>query len=72
MKRYDKKYWFKAMRKLSESYGALTGFFMGPIQTVISVCGFEAIQDVLHNPALDGRPHFNMALTDEDGHALGE
>ena len=60
------------MRKLSDSYGATTGFFMGPVQTVISVCGFDMVQQVLNNEDLDRRPHFNMALSDEEGNKLGK
>jgi len=44
---------------------------MGPVQSVISVCGFDAVQQVLNNEDLDNRPHCNMTLTDEAGNKQG-
>ena len=45
---------------------------MGPVQSVISVCGFDAVQQVLNNEDLDNRPHCNMTLTDEAGNKQGK
>ena len=46
----------KAMKKLAEIHGPVTGFFLGPIQPFISVCGYEAVKEALHNEDLNGRP----------------
>lgn len=46
---------YKALIKLSQIYGPVTGFYMGPSFTV-SVCGYEAVVEALHNEDLNGRP----------------
>lgn len=54
--RLDRKYLYRAMRKLSDIYGPVAGFYAGPIQPMISVCSYEAVKEVLHNDDLNGRP----------------
>jgi methyl farnesoate epoxidase / farnesoate epoxidase len=56
IKKHDPVYPFKAMIKLSEMYGPVVGLYMGPTQPFISVCGYEAVKEALHNDDLNGRP----------------
>jgi methyl farnesoate epoxidase / farnesoate epoxidase len=56
IKKHDPVYPFRAMIKLSEMYGPVVGFYMGPTQPLISVCGHEAVKEALHNDDLNGRP----------------
>ena len=44
------------MQKLSSFYGPVVGFYLGPAQYFVSVCGFEAVRDALYNDDLIGRP----------------
>ena len=53
---HDPQYLFKGMMKLAKKYGPVTAFYLGPNRNLISVCGFEAVQEALRNPDLDGRP----------------
>lgn len=46
-----------AMEVLCAKYGAVTGFFLGPTQPFISVCGYEAVKEALNNEELNGRPN---------------
>lgn len=46
---------YKALIKLSETYGPVTGFYMG-LNLTISVCGYEAVKEALNNDDLNGRP----------------
>jgi methyl farnesoate epoxidase/farnesoate epoxidase len=50
-------YPFKAMEKLAEIYGPVVGFYIGPFQPFISVCGNEAVREASNNEDLNGRPH---------------
>ena len=56
IKKHDPVYPFKAMIKLADIYGPVVGFYMGPTQPFISVCGYEAVKEALHNDDLNGRP----------------
>jgi len=53
---HDPQYPFKGMMKLAEKYGPVTAFYMGFSQLFVSVTGYEAVQETLRNPDLDGRP----------------
>lgn len=53
---HDPLYPFKAMEKLAEMYGPVVGFYMGPLQPFISVCGNEAVREASSNEDLNGRP----------------
>ena len=55
MNSYDPEYPFKGLMKMAEEYGPVAAFYMGPSKVFISVCGFEAVQEALRNPDLDGR-----------------
>jgi len=59
------------MIKLSEIYGPVVGFYMGPTQPLISVCGYEAVKEALHNDDLSGRPHLAAARERTYGKDLG-
>ena len=48
-------YVYKALVKLSKIYGLVVGFVFDLFPPVISVCGYDAIKEALHNPDLDGR-----------------
>ncbi|XP_057381565.1 methyl farnesoate epoxidase-like [Daphnia carinata] len=54
LKKHDAKP-YKALIKLSQTYGPVTGFYMGPSLTV-AVCGYEAVKEALNNDDLNGRP----------------
>ena len=54
--RHDPIYPHRGMMKLAEKYGPVTGFYMGPKQPLISVCGAEAVREVLKNEDLNARP----------------
>ena len=53
---HDPQYPFKGMMKLAKKYGPVTAFYLGLNRNYISVCGFEAVQEALRNPDLEGRP----------------
>lgn len=57
---HDPKYPFKAMMKLADTYGPVVGFYLGPSQPFISVCGYEAVKEILHNDNFNGRPEFKV------------
>nr|QSD59127.1 CYP370A15 [Diaphanosoma celebensis]QST15067.1 CYP370A5 protein [Diaphanosoma celebensis] len=71
VKRHDPVYPFKAMMKLSEMYGPVVGFYMGPRQAFISVCGYEAVKEALHNDDIIGRPHLPAQQERTYGKNLG-
>ena len=53
------------MHKLALIYGPVVGFYVGPRRPFVSVCGYEAIKEALHNQDLDGRPaNFRQSLQD--------
>lgn len=54
LKKHDAKP-YMALLKLSQTYGPVTGFYMGTNLTV-AVCGYEAVKDALNNDDLNGRP----------------
>ena len=54
--RHDPIYPHRAMMKLAAKYGPVTGFYMGPKQPLISVCGADAVRQVLKNEDLNARP----------------
>lgn len=58
----DPKNPFKALKKLSDSYGPVVGFYLGPSQPFISICGYEAVKEVLHNDNFNGRPVFKVSM----------
>jgi hypothetical protein len=62
---------YKALIKLSQIYGPVTGFYMGPSFTV-SVCGYEAVVEALHNEDLNGRPDSAARRERTFGKRLGE
>nr|QST15065.1 CYP370A3 protein [Diaphanosoma celebensis] len=53
---HDPIYPFKAMMKLAEIYGPVVGFYLGPKQPFISICGHSAVREALLNDDLNGRP----------------
>lgn len=57
---------------MSEVYGPVVGLFMGPSQTVISVCSHEAVKEALLNDDLNGRPYSAVALARAFGEKLGK
>ena len=59
----DSKYTYRAMKKLCNIYGPVTGFYAGPFQPIISVCGYEAAKEALHNDDLNGRPESAVILS---------
>jgi methyl farnesoate epoxidase / farnesoate epoxidase len=71
IKKHDPVYPFKAMIKLSEIYGPVVGFYMGPTQPFISVCGYEAAKEALHNDDLIGRPYLPAQQERTFGKKLG-
>lgn len=54
--KHDPDFPHKAMKKLADLYGSVTGFYLGPVQANISVCGYAAVKEALVNKDLDGRP----------------
>lgn len=50
---------FIHMQKLAEIHGPVVGFYVGPRQHFVSVCGYDAVRDALYNDDLKGRPSFN-------------
>ena len=52
----DPKFPHLAMKKLADLYGPVLGFYLGPTQPYISVCGYEAVKEALNNEDLSGRP----------------
>lgn len=52
----DPEYPHLALKKLADQYGPVTGFYLGPTQPFISVCGYEAVKEALNNDDLIGRP----------------
>lgn len=59
------------MHKLSEIYGPVVGFYLGPKQPVISVCGYDAVKEALQNDDLNGRPSNELIETRTFGKKLG-
>ena len=59
IKKHDPRYLYKSFVKWSEIYGPVVGFFMGP-KPLIAVCGYEAVQEALHNEDLNGRLENNL------------
>lgn len=64
-------YPFKAMKKLSDIYGPVVGFFLGPRQPFISVCGYQAVKEALQNDDLNGRPSTAARRERTFGKSLG-
>lgn len=64
-------YTFKSFAKMSEKYGSVVGFFLGPSQPFIAVCGYEAVKEALHNQDLDGRINTNSVKIRTFGERLG-
>ena len=71
IKKHDPVYPFKAMIKLSEIYGPVVGFYMGPTQPFISVCGYKAAKEALHNDDIIGRPYLPAQKERTFGKKLG-
>jgi hypothetical protein len=59
------------MQKLAKIHGPVTGFYLGPIQPFISVCGYEAVKEALHNEDLNGRPSSGTITERTFGKKLG-
>lgn len=59
------------MQRLSEIYGPVVGFYLGPNQPVISVCGYDAVKEALQNEDLNGRPSNELIETRTFGKKLG-
>jgi Cytochrome P450 len=62
---------FKAMQKLAEEYGPVTGFYLGTTQPFISVVGTQAVKEALQNNDLNGRPSGALLLSRTFGERLG-
>ncbi len=58
--------------KLAEIYGPVVGFYLGPKQPVISICGHEAVREALLNEDLNGRPEGLAFLEKVFGKKLGK
>jgi methyl farnesoate epoxidase / farnesoate epoxidase len=71
IKKHDPVYPHKAMIKLSEVYGPVVGFYLGPTKPLISVCGYEAVKETLHNNDIIGRPNFPDLQEQTFGKKLG-
>lgn len=56
LSKLDPEYPHLGLIKLADQYGPVTGFYLGPSQPFISVCGYEAIKEALYNDDLAGRP----------------
>lgn len=61
----------KALRRLAETFGSVTGFYVGPNQPFISVVGLEAIKEILQNDDLNGRPSGAAIQSGSYGEKLG-
>jgi len=53
----DPVYPFRAMINMSKIYGPVVGFYLGPRQAFVSVCGYEATKEALLNEDLNARPN---------------
>ena len=53
--KHDPIFAHRGMMKLSEKYGQVVGFYLGPAQPIISVCG-DAVREALRNTDLGERP----------------
>ena len=51
------------MQKLAETYGPVVGFFLGPNQPIISICGAKAVKEALHNDGFIGRPNNSLIIS---------
>jgi len=51
------------MMRLSSIYdSSVVGFYLGPSQPFISICGYEAVKEALHNDDFNGRPALKIRL----------
>ena len=71
MNSHHPKYPFKGMMTLAEKYGPVTAMYLGPSQVMISVCGYEAVQEALRNTDLDGRADLATIKERTFGEKLG-
>jgi len=71
MNSHHPKYSFKGMMTLAEIYGPVTAMYLGPSQVMISVCGYEAVQEALRNSDFDGRPELAAIKERTFGEKLG-
>jgi len=62
---------YKAMQKLAIIYGPVVGFFLGPKQPFISICGAKWVKEALHNNGLIGRPEIDLVKMRTFGEKLG-
>ncbi|EFX83937.1 hypothetical protein DAPPUDRAFT_194538 [Daphnia pulex] len=62
---------FRAMQKMAEKYGPVTGFYLGPFLPFISVDGHKAVKEALHNNDLNGRPSGTLVISRTFGKKLG-
>lgn len=67
---WDQQYPHRALQKMSEVYGPVTGFYLG-LSTMISVCSHEAVKEAMLNENLNGRPHSSITLARNFGENLG-
>ena len=56
--KHDPVYPFRAMIKMSQIYGPVVGFYLGPSQPFVAVCGYDACKEALLNDDLVARPEF--------------
>ena len=69
--RLDPKRPHNALQILSKTYGAVTGFYLGPCQPFVGVVGIDAVKEALHNDDLNGRPGTPVILSRSWGEKLG-
>lgn len=60
------------LQKLAKTYGPVTGFYVGPTQSLISVAGQKAVKEALHNDDLNGRPDGTIFRSRTFGQSLGK
>lgn len=72
LSKLDPKYPHLGLKRLGERYGPVTGFYLGPSQPFISVCGYEAVKEALYNDDLIGRPSNAARRERTFGQKLGQ
>lgn len=59
------------LQDLAQTYGPVTGMFLGPVTPFISVVGYEAVKEVLHNDDIISRPAAALIQSRSFGERLG-
>lgn len=72
IKKHDSTYLYKGFMKMSEIYGPVVGFYMGPRQACVSVCDYDAVKEVLHSEDFSGRFDTNLIKLRTFGQRLGK